>query len=224
MSNLVAPNTVYRLKGDGDAWGWNAGALFTLSPAMRVGISYRSAIQHKPEGSRAVGATSTSAKAELTLPDTFILSVWQQVSDRWEAMGDLSYSNWSQLDKVKITYATGAESESFNYKDSWRIAWGAAYRATDTTKLKFGVAYDTTPTTNNDRSARVPDNDRVWFSLGGQWNAGNLGKFDLGYSYIYLKDPSVNQTKTLAGGTTSTLRGRYDDSAHVVGLQYSVGF
>jgi long-chain fatty acid transport protein len=60
--------------------------------------------------------------------------------------------------------------------------------------------------------------------LGGQWNAGNLGKFDLGYSYIYLKDPSVNQTKTLAGGTTSTLRGRYDDSAHVVGLQYSVGF
>jgi long-chain fatty acid transport protein len=224
MSNLVAANTVYRLKGDGGAWGWNAGALFTLSPAMRVGLSYRSAITHKPEGTRAVGANSASAKAELTLPDTVILSVWQQVSDRWEAMGDLSYTNWSTLDKVKITYATGAEAETFNYKDAWRFAWGAAYRATDNTKLKFGVAYDTTPTTNNDRSARVPDNDRVWFSLGGQWNAGSYGKFDLGYSYIYLKDPTVNQSKVLASGATSTLRGRYDDSAHVVGLQYSVGF
>ena len=220
MSN-TSPLGLYRLKGEDSAWGWNAGALFTLSPAMRVGISYRSAIDYTLEGTRAVGANSRPATADIKLPDTFILSVWQQVSDRWEAMGDLSYTNWSTLDKLNIKSSAGTDVEAFNYKDSWRFAWGAAYRATDSTKLKFGIAYDKTPTTDNDRSARVPDNDRVWFSLGGQWNAGKMGKFDLGYSYLYLKDPSINQSK-LNGG--STLRGRYDDSAHVVGLQYSVAF
>ena len=136
-------------------------------------------------------------------------------------MGDLSYTNWSTLDKLKIQHATGTDVEAFNYKDSWRFAWGAAYKTTENSKIKFGIAYDRTPTTNNDRSARVPDNDRVWFSLGGQYNAGKVGKIDIGYAYLYLKDPSIVQSK-LNG--LSTLRGRYDDSAHVLGVQYSVGF
>jgi len=67
----------------------------------------------------------------------------------------------------------------------------------------------------------VPDNNRIWFSLGGQYNAGKIGKIDIGYAYLYLKDPSIAQSK-LNG--LSTLRGRYDDSAHVLGVQYSVGF
>jgi long-chain fatty acid transport protein len=61
----------------------------------------------------------------------------------------------------------------------------------------------------------VPDNDRLWLSLGAQWNAGSYGKFDLGYSYLYVKDPSITQ---------APLNGKYDASAHIVGLQYSVGF
>ena len=219
----ATPFGTYRVKGDDSAWGWNAGALFTLSPAMRVGISYRSAIDYTLEGTRSVGAASSSAKADIKLPDTFILSVWQQVSDRWEAMGDLSYTNWSTLDKLKIQHATGTDVEPFNYKDSWRFAWGAAYKATEYSKVKFGIAYDRTPTTNNDRSARVPDNDRIWFSLGGQYNAGKIGKIDIGYAYLFLKDPAISQSKTV-GPAVSSLRGRYDDSAHVLGVQYSVGF
>ena len=171
--------------------------------------------------------TSTPVKADLKLPDTAILSVWQQVSDRWEAMGDLSYTNWSTLQNLNVLSSnTGVQigSEHFGYKDAWRIAWGAAYKATDAWKVKFGIAYDKTPTSNSDRSARVPDNDRIWFSLGGQWNGGVYGKVDAGYAYLYLKDADINQTKVFAPGVTSTLRGSYNDSAHILGVQYSNGF
>jgi long-chain fatty acid transport protein len=214
------PFGLYRVKGDDKTWGWNAGALFTLSPAMRVGISYRSTMDYTLDGTRSVGASSASAKADIKLPDTFILSVWQQVSDRWEAMGDLSYTRWSTLDKLVVRYGNGlSDTENFNYDNSWRIAWGAAYKATDTLKTKFGIAFDRTPVRDDSRSARVPDNNRVWFSLGGQWDGGKLGKVDLGYTYLYVKDPGIQQSKL---GTV--LRGQYDDSAHIVGLQYSVGF
>ncbi|MEN9480593.1 MAG: hypothetical protein RLZZ298_1988 [Pseudomonadota bacterium] len=213
-------SAVSRLKGDDAAWGWNTGALFTLSPAMRVGISYRSAIEYTLEGTATTAVSSTPVKANVKLPDTFILSVWQQVSDRWETMGDLSYTNWSTLKSLDVISRNSGNqlvSEPFNYKDSWRFAWGAAYKASESTKLKFGIAYDRTPTTDNDRSARVPDNDRIWFSLGGQYNAGKIGKIDIGYAYLYLKDPRIDQPKV-------GLRGNYDDSAHVLGVQYSVGF
>ena len=209
------------LKGSDSAWGWNAGALFTLSPAMRVGISYRSRVKYTLEGDATTAISSTPVKTDIKLPDTFILSVWQQVSDRWEAMGDLSYTRWNSLKTLDLyNRDTGAQlpGETFNYRNAWRLAWGAAYQVNDAAKAKFGIAYDRTPTTDANRSARVPDNNRIWLSLGGQWSLGKSSKLDLGYTYLYVKDPSINQTK----GTT--LSGKYDDSAHIVGLQYSVGF
>lgn len=217
-----APFNYSRMKGDDSAWGWNAGALFKLSPAMRVGVSYRSAMDYTLQGNATTAVSNTPVRADVKLPDTFILSVWQQVSDRWEAMGDLSYTRWNSLKQLNVyNRNSGAllSSETFNYDNSWRIAWGAAYRANEAVKIKFGVAYDRTPTSNDDRSARVPDNDRLWLSLGGQWNAGRYGKIDLGYSYLYVKDPSINQTKS-----GIVLRGHYDASAHIVGMQYSLGF
>ena len=111
---------------------------------MRVGISYRSAVDYTLEGN----AAGLPAKADLKLPDTAILSVWQQVSDNWEAMGDLSYTNWSTLQSLNVNSRNAGVqlgSQNLDYKDSWRIAWGAAYRATEAWKVKFGIAYETTP-------------------------------------------------------------------------------
>ncbi len=212
-------NSLSRLKGDDTAWGWNVGALFTLSPAMRVGLSYRSSMKYTLEGTM---NGTIPVRADVELPDTAILSVWQQVSDRWEAMGDLSYTRWGTLRSLNVVSRTNGAmlgTESFNYDNAWRVAWGAAYKASDAAKLKFGIAYDRTPVKDADRSARVPDNSRLWLSVGGQWNAGRYGKIDLGYSYLYVRDPDINMTKN---GTT--LRGSYDAGAHLIGLQYSVGF
>ncbi|PKO39640.1 MAG: long-chain fatty acid transporter [Betaproteobacteria bacterium HGW-Betaproteobacteria-4] len=209
------PGVLVVLKADDTSWGWNAGVLFTLSPAMRVGISYRSAVKHKLEGT-VNGALPVYA--DVKLPDTFILSVWQQVSDRWEAMGDLSYTRWSSMKALNVmSSASGGlvSSETFNYENAWRFAWGAGYKATDKAKLKFGIAFDRTPVRDEYRSPRVPDNNRLWLSLGGQWNAGSYGKFDLGYTYLYVIDPTISQ---------GALQGKYDASAHLVGVQYSVGF
>ena len=161
------PGVLVTLKADDASWGWNAGALFTLSPAMRVGLSYRSAVKHKLEGT--INGT-TSVNADVKLPDTFILSVWQQVSDRWEAMGDLSYTRWSSVRALNVmSSASGTllSSEAFNYENSWRFAWGAGYKATDKAKLKFGIAFDRSPVRDEYRTARVPDNNRLWLSAGG---------------------------------------------------------
>lgn len=213
------PAGLYRVKGDDAAWGWNAGVLLNLSPAMRLGLSYRSAVDYRLSGSRSIGANSQAATADIKLPDSMVFSVWQQLSDRWEAMGDLSYTRWSTLDKLQIVGGFGTDVEPFNYKNAWRVAWGAAYKANDAVKLKFGLAYDRTPVQENSRSARVPDNDRMWFSLGGQWAPRNYGVFDIGYSYLYVRNPGIEQSKL---GTS--LRGDYDAGAHLLGVQYSVGF
>ncbi len=192
---LDAELTTAGLNADDGAFGWNAGALFTLSPAMKVGVAYRSGINHRLDGN-----------ANLKLPASFTLSVWQQVSDRWEAMGDLSYANWRRFDQSDARFVGGGD-----YDNAWRLSWGAAYKSSESLKLKFGFAYDRAATRNGNLSLRAPESDRFWLSAGLQWNAGNLGKVDLGYAYKLSKD-------------AESAVGRYDSSGHVLGLQYSAGF
>ncbi len=185
-------------KADDSAVGWNVGALFTLSPAMRVGVAYRSKIEHDLSG-RQNGA---AFKGDLDTPASLTLSVWQQVSDRWEAMGDLSYTHWKSID-------------GYDLDNAWRFAWGAAYKFNPRGKIKFGIAYDHAPMGKHKRIAALPDNDRLWFSLGGQWTFGKASVLDVGYAYQYLRDGKV---------ADGAVVGRYEGSGHVLGVQYAIGF
>ena len=198
--DLTLSNAAGSLSGDDSAMGWNAGALFNLSPAMRVGVAYRSGLNYHLNG---------AFNGDLKLPGTFTLSVWQQVSDRWEAMGDLSFSQWNRLDQSTVAISAADE------RNAWRFAWGAAYKYNPALKAKFGFAYERAATPRGDLNLRAPENDRLWLSLGGQWNAGTAGTFDLGYAYKLSRDIDTTQ---------NGLNGKYETSGHVLGLQYSTGF
>ena len=53
----------------------------------------------------------------------------------------------------------------------------------------------------------IPDNDRFWASLGATWQVFRGLHFDLAYSHIWVKDPSINisagfrQSVVYSGGT-----------------------
>lgn len=229
--------TPLKLSLDDNSWGWNVGGLFTLSPATKVGVSYRSSIKYDLEGdinlsgpSAAVNASGTSnAKASLKLPDTFVLSVTQQLSDRWEMLGDLSWTGWSSIPKLDVLRTSGAASGAVaqtldtDFRDTWRVALGGNYKYSDALKLKFGVAYDQTPVKGEaTRLTSLPDNNRTWFSFGAQWVPSKGSTLDLGVTYLYVKDAKIDNNQTLQGRGRVT--GTYSDSAWLLGAQYSMAF
>ena len=244
-SNVLSTMTL-----EDTAWGWNLGALFTLSPSTKVGLSYRSRVKYHTDGDVklssdgsasgnlalpalvAAGAAS-SLKADLTMPDTFIMSVTQKLSDKWEMLGDVSWTGWSSIPKVDIMRTSGvlslnpatvkAQTLETDFRNAWRIALGANYKLNDEWKLKYGVAYDQTPVKGaSKRMTSLPDNDRVWFSFGAQWEPTKTSKLDFGASYIYVRDSEIDndQTSYLRGRVT----GDYEGSIWVFGAQYSMSF
>lgn len=201
-------------KADDASLGWTAGALFTLSPAMRVGVAYRSGVRHDLSGR----FNATSAKAKLETPASLTLSVWQQVSDDWEAMGDLSYTRWSSVEAFPVRNKTTGNvlsTQGFNLDNDWRLAWGAAYRFSDQAKFKFGFAYERSTTGSRQRTLQLPDNDRLWLSTGLQWRFNNLHWVDLGYAYRYQRDAAL---------AVGAVAGKVKSREHLLGLQYSAGF
>ena len=222
------------LKLSDDSWGWNAGALFNLGPATKLGVSYRSAVKYETtgdvkvtsNGGAAAGATtialnnaggSSDTKASIKLPDTLIFSLSQKLSSQWELLGDVSWTGWSSIPKVDIIRTSGvlngqnAQTLHTDFRDTWRFAVGANYMLNDAWKLKMGIAYDQTPVKGPDtRLVSMPDNNRTWFSAGAQWKPSKGMTVDVGGAYLYVKDAEINNNQipaTLNAQTASSNRG-----------------
>ncbi|MFT4173464.1 MAG: outer membrane protein transport protein [Rhodocyclaceae bacterium] len=226
-----------KLKADDTAWGWNAGAMFDLSQNTRIGVSYRSQIKYTVEGSlnvsgpsAAVGsALSSSAKADVKLPDSFIVSVVQVLDDRWTMLGDISYTGWSSIPKVDIVRTSGALSGTTaqtldtDFRDTWRVALGATYKYSDAWSFKYGIAYDQSPVKNaSTRLTSLPDNDRMWFSVGAQWRPMKATRVDVGMSYLYIRDANIHNDQTTSG--RGLVDGSYSGNVLIFGAQYSQAF
>jgi long-chain fatty acid transport protein len=240
---------------DDDAWGWNVGALFTLSPATKIGVSYRSTVKYSTTGDIGISGNGTpagngtaavlvaaggaaDASAKIEMPDTFILSVAHKLNDKWELLGDVSWTGWSSIPKVDIMRTSGplngstAQTLDTAFDDAWRFAIGANYKIDEAWKLRMGLAYDQTPVPNaQHRLTSLPDNDRTWFSAGAQWKPNKTSALDIGLAYIYVKNAEIdnNQIPTPLNAQTASqnrgyVKGNYDDSVWLFGAQYSMGF
>lgn len=229
-----------RIKGDDTAWGWNAGLMWQLSDTTRLGAAYRSKMDYKLEGTaRFTGLNATGnivatalnagrggdVTADVELPDTATFSVVQKISDRWTMLGDISWTGWSTLQDLTVNRVDGVNvtTEELRWRDTWRVAFGGTYAYTDALSLKFGLAWDQTPVRDTTRLPRVPDEDRVWLSLGLQWRPNATSAVDVGYAHLFVKDAKVNND----GGSAllkGTLVGEYENSVDILGVQYSTRF
>lgn len=221
-----------RIKGDDTAWGWNVGAMWQVSDTTRLGVAYRSKIDYKLEGSARFtgsaaailnGARGGDVTADVEMPDTATISVVQKISDRWTMMGDLSWTGWSTLQKLAVNRVDGVNvtTEELKWRDTWRVAFGGTYAYTDALNLKFGLAWDQTPVRDTSRLPRVPDEDRVWLSVGVQWRPDATSAVDVGYAHLFVKDAKISAN---GGAAKGFLVGEYENSVDILGVQYSTRF
>ena len=161
------------------------------------------------------------------MPDTWILSATQKLSDQWEMLGDISWTGWSSIKNIDIMHSSGrlvgttAEVLPADFQNTFRVALGANYAYTDSLKFMFGLAYDRTPVKNStSRLTSLPDNDRTWFSLGAQWKPAKEQTLEVGAAYLYLPNTGISHA-TATGGLVN---GDYNSSVWILGAQYSIGF
>jgi len=219
---------------DDASWGWNLGILIQAGPNTRVGFSYRSIVDYTLNGSALVttstGATLISAPihADITMPDTFSLSVVHQLNPRWELLGDVSFTRWSEIQQVRIvrddTGATLGAPLNLNFDDTYRVSFGANHRMSDSFTLKLGVAYDKSPVQDEFRSVRLPDNDRTWLAVGGKYRMSKQATLDFGYTHIFIDDAPINNMQGTAGGQNGNVIGTYKASVDILSAQFSYTF
>lgn len=237
-AGAVRSDGFFKLDGDDWSWGWNLGGLFQVTPDTRIGVAYRSEVKHTLSGKAtfnnptlpgafaaltATTATTTgNATADVTLPESFSASFVSRVNPKWEIMGDASWTRWSRFKELRVKFANGAADNVTpeNWGDTWRVSFGASYQYSDPLKLRFGIAYDQTPVSDQFRTARIPDEDRIWLAIGGSYKVSPKGKIDFGYAHLFVDDASIRETVTGSG----SLRGSYKSDVNILSAQYTHNF
>lgn len=229
-----------RAKVEGEDWGFgfSLGALFQVVPSTRVGVAYRSKITHVISGdahftkpnlpgpfsalTSTPATTNTSAKANLTLPETLSISSVTQITPKWSLLGDVTWTNWSRLDELRVRFSNGAPDSvtKEDWHDTVRVALAVNYQATDAWKLRAGWAYDPTPVKDKFRTSRIPDEDRVWLSFGTNVKISAASSLDFAYAHLFVKEASINDAVAGAG----TLRGSYDNHVDIITAQLNYRF
>jgi long-chain fatty acid transport protein len=228
-----------RLKVDDSAWGFNAGALLKLPSETRVGVSYRSHLDYRLSGNTTVTTlqgtqiptASGPTTANVRFPESAEVSVAQPFG-AFELRADVIWMRWSTIDSiVAIDPASrlARDTLQFRFKDTTRVALGGVYKMNEQWTFRAGTAYDESPVEDPFRTVRLPDDDRIWATVGVRWQVAPQWIVDAGYAHLFVHGTTINNTRTQSPGNppalfTSVVRGDYDDAVDIASVQVTWAF
>jgi long-chain fatty acid transport protein len=225
-----------RTELEADDWGFGvtAGALIEPWTGTTIGVGFRSSVRHEVEGhgkiSAAVGTVfRDDARAEVETPESIGVSIHQAITDRLSIAGTVEWTNWSRFDELRVTFDSGLAPDSVteeNWVDSYFYSLGVNYQLTPKLLLRGGVAYDETPIRNKYRTARLPDEDRLWVAGGFTYSFNEWASVDLGYAHLFVKDSDIRETMELTPNPApvGTLQGTYENSVDLLAIQANIRF
>lgn len=223
-----------KIEGDDWGYGYQLGALWKPTDRDRIGFNYHSQIDHTLSGNAdfTVPATvqgifdqggvtafqDTTVKAGFDTPWIVTGSWWHTLNERVSFGADLSYTHWSSLKGLEVNYDNPAQPptvENFDWKDAWFGSVGMDYRINSAWTLRGGLAYDQTPTKTATRTARVPDEDRTWLSLGLTYQWSENSDFSIGYAHLFVSNADVGPASSATG---DSLNGHFENDSNLLGV------
>jgi long-chain fatty acid transport protein len=231
LSNSANGAGIAEVHGDDSSWGFNLGLLWQPTSATRVGLAYRSEVEYTLEGEVEFSVATIAngpVTAETTLPDSASLSLFHELSPKWDLLADVTWIGWSDFRELRIVRNGGVllGLTPENWSDSYRYSVGVNYHWDEKLTLRGGVAFDETPVSDAFRTARIPDEDRTWVAFGLQYRLSDKSALDFGYAHLFLEDARINKTEysNLPPVTAVTLSGTYEASVDILSAQYTHSF
>ncbi|MBA4418327.1 MAG: hypothetical protein C0392_10520 [Syntrophus sp. (in: bacteria)] len=222
LSALGLPDGLAKLKGEGDGFGYNAGATFRLPREYTLSFTYRSPVEIGYDGKARfylpspLASSYTGAYTRLTLPFIAAAGIAKTIGPL-VIEADILYTGWSSMSSYRVSSDNG-QANRFVYKNwsntpSFMI--GANYLVNRSIELRCGYMYDKSPVTNSTIGPELPDSTRNILTFGGTYRKGGFA-IDMGYQATFFE-------KTDSLTSISGPRGRYNNFAHLIlfGVTYT---
>jgi len=242
LKNKVAVNNIAPSVADGELnlddnqWGFgvNLGLLYEVDKSTRFGLTYNSEVKldFEPQAqfsSIAPGLKSALANRGLLnapvnlgikVPQGVMGSAFHQVDNVWAVLGSLGWQQWSKFGKVDVSIDSSNPTSlttDLKFKDTWHVALGSQYRASDAWLYNFGIAYDSGFQDSHNVSPMLPANSAWRFGVGAQTESSKTFGWGVAAEYLYGGTLHVNKQSTapVALGGRGDLIGSYNDTGMI---------
>jgi long-chain fatty acid transport protein len=231
LSGQVAVNTPV-VPGDGQMnienhqWGFggNAGILIQPRPGTRIGVNYLSQVDlnfsAKPSFSGNLGALGLLPQIQnppqlnmgMTVPQSVMVGIYQELNDQWALLADVGWQNWSQFGEVAIGIDSATPKNltaQLHFDDTWHGAIGAEYKASEQWRFTGGFAYDTSAVSDANRSVALPAGQAFRYGLGAFWKVSQSVDLGAAYELVWGGDMPVTQTSAYRGTVSGSFNNAF---------------
>jgi len=225
---VPAPDAFNRFVAHDWGFGFNLGALVKVGEASRVGLTYRSGVDHDIEGSLnftgaspLLGLMSGPAHARVKLPASMGASFTSDIDPELTVSADVQFTHWSVFRDIVVQSANPPVDYRQNYRDSWMFAAGARYRLGPQWTVRGGLAWDETPVMSRFRTVNLPDTDRFLLGMGSSYQLTDAVILSAAYAHSIAfarptMDISANNTDPVTHAVV--LHGHYDVNVDILSL------
>lgn len=231
-AGLTFPDGLASVAGNDWSVGYDLGVFAELSPTTRLGASYRSQISHRIDAiatftvpaplAASPQFQNTPATADLKTPDIVSLAATQEISPELTLLAEVQWTNWSVVKNLRIERPDG--SALINQPEQWHGTWfasiGATWRPYPNWTFRGGFAFDETPIREQFLTARLPDSDRYWLTVGLGYELTQDVRLNAAYAHIFAASPSISELSQ----TGDVLVGHYSNHIDIVSLSATLRF
>jgi long-chain fatty acid transport protein len=232
------------LKAQNWGYGWVIGAEWKPTPAISLGLSYRSAINHTLKGKEeftldaaappypSIGATlkaaaglfaDAPATAPFTTPYIVTFGVKYAATDKLNLLLGVDYTGWHSFKSIIAHSANVHQPDDvtmMNWKNSLYGSVGVEYKVADQWTLRAGTAYDETPTVNGLRTPGIPDGSRYWISAGVGYQISDHMTVDASIAHLTAQKGAIALTPAQTGNSArGTLTGNVNLAVTLIGVE-----
>lgn len=212
-------------------WGWSAGAMFTPTDDLRIGVNYRSEIIMNAEGGEAdfqnvpntplAPFNDTTFDAALPLPAELTAGLSYQLNEKWLLAFDYNKTYWGVYKSLDLNFADPNIPDSENprnYKDSNSWRFGAQYSATDKLTLRAGYYLDESPVQEGYFAPETPRNDSMGFTAGLSLEVTSRLAIDASFAYLRFDEVDASYDFYTENGQQVPFSGTYKSVAFIPGI------
>ncbi|MEN8215804.1 MAG: outer membrane protein transport protein [Pseudomonadota bacterium] len=252
MPGNTSGDGIAKVRGDDWGFGFNLGLLWELKEGTRLGLAYRSKVSLDISGDASFSNPSdrqslqaveilrgaagvfkdSDAQSSIDLPETIALNFYHELMPKLTILGGINWTQWDRIDNLNVQFDNPAQANSItrlNYENSTFSSLGLNYKYTPVWTFKAGIAYDQSPVSDaQERSPRIPDNDRFWLALGATYNKDKRLSIDVGYAHLFINDIDIDSSEAYSAGAHTSgyhrLTGKYKANVNIFDVQLNWRF
>ena len=225
------PDSRNRFDLDGWEFAYNFGIMYEPVKDTRIGVSYRLNTAQKVTGDHTIKRSNAMytngldmngtypGVSKMTLPSQLLISGYHKLNDKFGLTGAVRWTKWDIFDDFVMRSPAALAVVPEKWKNTWTYSLGVDYYYSPEWTFRAGISYDPTPIRDKfHRTARIPDSNRLWTTLGVSYQAKNW-QVDVGYAHLFM-----TKGRTYENDGYNTLKARHDNYSNMLGVQFQYNF